>query len=270
MEDNQSQESGVSQDTSTAVSDNSASSAPNQEAANSQDVNSTQSQESNVPFNDPRSSLHPRFKELIEQNQGFKGQLSQYEQNMQQMRSQYEQQMQGMMKELQALKPAPQKPFQPLLEELKGINPQFASLQERTLEAIERLPQLEQQLNAIRVEKDRAEAYNQFNSLLEQNKVPAELRPRYEREVKALAYELGERGSLKDLPHLFKAVHDELGKFFDTYKRQITSSYVADKKQDSTPATQTGGSPATQKKPQSRADFIASLAQEMRRNKNAN
>lgn len=200
--------------------------------------------EAKLPFNDPRSPEHARFKELREQAVTFKEELAKERAEREQLVSQY-QQMQAYIQQMQAQNQTKSAPtYQPLVQRLKEIDPEFAQWQEKSLQAAEMLPQLQQQFQQMAAERDRRQAYDTLNSLYEKNSVPQEHRSLYERAIKTAVYEgelSGSKFSVNDIPKLFSQTHDEYSKFFDAYSRKQRESYVADKKKDATPASTTGG-----------------------------
>lgn len=247
-----------------SVSDSSAPSEQNTQEAVTQDVSSNDNTEGNLPFNDPRSPMHSRFKELHEQATSYRAELERERQERAAIQQEYEKRFQELQQRIP--KPQEQKPFQPLLERLKGIDPEFASFQEKALQAIEELPRVTQQLQQYQIERDRSTAQQTLSSLYDQFKVPEERREDYQARLEAMAYN-NPKLSLKDLPNAFKSIHESVSKRFDTYERKIRESYVKEKKADATPATQTGGAATSgkaQKKAMSRDDVRSQLVQAMR------
>lgn len=249
---------GVTPDSGASTTNEPASSAPVNEDGGQQTA-PVEQQPKDVPFHE-----HPRFKELIDQNRGYKTQLSDYEKKMQDLQSQYEQRFQQLQSQLQ-----PQQPkFDPnkFLERAKQIDPEFA----QTLQwQIEQQRQLENQIQAAQQERMRETAYSKLNSLFDQNKVDQKYRPLYESAIKAAAYE-NPRFQIKDLDQIFSQFHETFNKLRDDDRREDRKGYVEAKKQDVTPASQTGGGqPPTGKGPDlSTYDKrVAYLASEMRRAK---
>lgn len=263
-------ESGASTEGTSA--DSSSSPATDTQEASSHEGNETSNTEKNLPFNDPNNPVHPRFQELIEQNRGYKTQLSEFEQRLQKMQSDTQAERQEYQQALQQFRQQQQpqvKPFGPLLERLRGIDPEFAEAQQRLIDASEELPSVRQELQSLRIERDRAKVDQSINSLYEQFKVPEDRREDYQMYLKAAAYENPKLG-IKDIPNLFKQAHEVYSKKYDSIERKIRSSYVADKKKDATPASQSGGTPTggPAQKPMSRIDAVKELAQAMRQSRN--
>lgn len=204
-------------------------------------------EESNTPFHE-----HPRFKELIEERRTYKEQLDQTKGYME-----------ALQREMQALRTAqtPRQANEPkhkqLIEELKAINPAFAEFQQ---ELIQNLEEAKKEASTAKTALSRLDAYEQrefqtqavskLQSLMDTNKIPENMRVRYNREVRALAGEEESQGrklGIQDVERLFKTVHDDYTPFLESIKRDTLKGYVKEKKQDSAPATTTGGAPAVSK-----------------------
>lgn len=228
----------------TSVNEESTSQVESSEAA-PQEAAPEPKEEVQVPFHE-----HPRFKELIEERRTFKEQLDK--------QSGY---MEALQRELQASrssqqpKQANEPKYKPLLEHLKSINPEFAAYQEELMQRTEAAEkragaaeEVQKRLEAYEQREFQSNAMNRLNNLYETNKVPETLRTRYEREVRALAYEKevrGEKLTLKDVDGLFSQVHNEYTPFLESLKRETLKGYVQGKKSDSTPAQATGGAAFT-------------------------
>lgn len=266
--DDISSESDVTQSSDTSVTESSESSEQRSEGDNQHEAGSNQSTEA-APFNDPRNPVHPRFQELIDSNRGYKEQISGIEQKMQQMQAQYEQRLSQMNNQFQPRQQEP-KPHQELLEQLKAANPQFASLFEKTLQASEQLPALNQQLENMKIERERIQVNQKLGELYTQYKVPDRLKGQYERAIKTIAYENPKIG-LSDADKVFKQVHEEISSFYKEYDREKLTGYVKDKKSDQTPSVKTGGvAPSSGKQPkiisreEYRAQARSAIAQALR------
>lgn len=203
-------------------------------------------EEEHVPFH-----KHPRFTELIDQNRTYKSELDQYKGALEMMQ-----------RELQASRQAPKAESKPqeskhkqLIEQLKAVNPEFAAFQEEMLQNLEEAKkesalakEVQKRLENYEQREFQTSAVSKLNSLYEQNNVPETLRKRYDREVRALAYETESQGKklgLQDVEKLFKSVHDEYTPFIESLKRETLKGYVQSKKGDSAPAGATGGAAFT-------------------------
>ncbi len=240
--DDFSNQSDANTENSSSTADSSDSSVQN--SSDSTQEASSENTESNLPFNDPRSPEHARFKELRDQASSFKEELQRERQEREAQNTQF-QQMQAYIQQMQAQNQKQAAPaYQPLIARLKDIDPEFADWQLKSLQASEAIPQLQQQLQQMSVERDRRQAYDSLNTLYESNKVPQEQRAFYEQAIKTAVYEgevQGKRFTVSDIPKFFKQAHDQYSKFFEDHNRKLTASYVVDKKKDAVPSTTKGG-----------------------------
>jgi hypothetical protein len=227
----------------TSVAEESASQTESVDASTQEAAPSKKESESQVPFHE-----HPRFKELIEERRAFKEQLDQ-------TRGYTE----ALQRELQALRVPRQdnKPEEPkhkeLIEHLRSINPSFAQFQEELINNLEATrkeasiaKELQKRLDAYEQREFQTQALSRISNLMESNKIPESLRKRYDREIRALAYDeeiQGKKLGLNDVDRLFKSVHDDYTPFIETLKRDTLKGYVKEKKQDTAPASTTGGAP---------------------------
>lgn len=251
------QSSDATQDTSIPASEP-ASSEPAQTESTGQEAQATATQDDNVPFHE-----HPRFKELITQKNEYQQRLSQFESQMQKMQAEYAQQIQQMQAQLKPKQET--NPYAPLLERLKGIDPEFGGAQEKLLGEIQRVQQLEQRLAQFESQRSTETAENSLNKLYNDFKVPEDRRDLYRAQIENLAYK-NPNMSLKDLDNVFKQVHESQTKFFDGLERKIRGSYVQEKKKDATPASTTGGStPGQPSKKITMEEAIKIAAQDLRR-----
>lgn len=217
---------------------------------------------------------HPRFKELVEQKNQYQKQLQEHAQMVQNM----QRQMAEMQKSASARQEQAKPTYDQVLKRLEGIDPEFAQLQAQLAKDALSVPELRQQLEGFKEWQQRVEletvatkAESRLNQLYTENKVPDALKSMYRAKVENLAYSKN-GASLDDLDNFFRQAHDELSKFFSDYDRNKTASYIADKKKDKTPVTQTGGTAASTKPAQkgmSLDEKIKFVAEEMRRGKQA-
>lgn len=227
-------------------------------------------EETPAPFHE-----HPRFKELIEQNRTYKEQAQ--KQSEQLMRLQY--QFEANEKARQALTPKTPSEEEELLKQVESVNPQFAKYIKGLAEQAKQVTGLQEKLSNFEKYQQQTtqqqfanQAVSHFQNLLESNKISPEMRPRYEREVRAIVYEKearGEKLGIKDLDGIFSSVHDEYGKFLESFRRQDRASYAAAKRSDTAPASTTGGaatSPGMKKFTSlDSPEAIAWVAQELKR-----
>jgi hypothetical protein len=196
-----------------------------------------QSAESSQPFHE-----HPRFKELIEERNTFKSEIENMRRQMEELR-----------------KPPKENKEHPFVSRLKEIDPQYgewASNQEKLAEKLSQFEQWQQ-------EQTRTAIVQQYETgiskLHDQYKVPSELQEIYKEALDAAAIKNPKLG-LKDLPNVYKQVHDKFSKLLESTKRAERASYVVDKSKDAkAPATQPKGAPATGTKKPAHTDREAML-----------
>jgi hypothetical protein len=194
--------------------------------------------EKQIPFHE-----HPRFKELIEQKNQFAEQNKQFQSQLQDMQRRFQ--------EMERVKSESSKQEDQLMKQLKEANPEFARRFEKIegLTALEaKVQQFEQWQQQQAQERTRQEAMTTLNGLYETNKVPKELHSAYEAMLDKAARE-NPNLQVKDLPNVFKQVHDNFSKFIESTRRADRESYVKEKKQDaSKPVTQPKGKPVPSSK----------------------
>lgn len=246
MENNQSD---VSQSTEqVSSSDHSTSSASSQNDTTTQ---AAQSPEQNTPFHQ-----HPRFQELVQQRREADERAKALEARYAELENR-----------IQTMQTSSQKQEDPLLARLKQIDPEFGSRFEKLAGLETQVEEFNQWRQEMKLEADRQQASQNLQDLYTQYNVPESMRTRYEREIKAIAYE-NEKLGLKDLPNIFKSVHEDFTKWQDEFRRKERESYVTDKNASKTPQSVTGGTaPAGSKpntNPMSKQDAIDQMVKEMR------
>lgn len=193
----------------------------------------------NTPFH-----KHPRFQEVIQQNNEYKSQLQQYETNlreMQQRMQQYEQSYKA--------QPKPVSPDTELFDRLKKIDPIFGN----KFEAVSSVPEQLAEFKAWKEEMETSRIRDQYNTgvtkLFADNKVPSEWQDLYQDRLQKIAMS-DPRLTVNDLPRVFKEVHEDFSKRFEGFKRNERASYVVDKAKDANiPNSQTKGKTPAPKKP---------------------
>lgn len=218
--------------------------AESQPGSSPQEVGSESAPDRQTPFHE-----HPRFKELITHKNESAQRIQNYEKQLQQ----YQTRVQEMERRMQEgfKKPEPAKPdYGSVIERLKGIDPEFAGLQNQMFERTQQIEQLQQQLQQQvswqqqqQQEQGHKSAMNRLSELYNEYKVPEEHKGFYQDLIEAEAFRNNKAG-LNDLDSIFKGAHERFSKFTDGYSRQIRESYVSSKKSDQTPLTQSGGTPA--------------------------
>lgn len=176
---------------------------------------------------------HPRFKELINEKNQF---ASRYEEMSKQVKE-----MQARMEEF--AKPKPVETKNQLIERLKGIDPEFGTWAEQQEATRAQLQEFAQWKAQLEVEKGQAQVRESVTRLHSEHKVSPELQGIYESQIKAIAQSNPSLG-LKDLPALYKQVHDQFSKIFEARERSKLASYAQGKKQDAAvPPAQKGQAP---------------------------
>ncbi len=242
------------------VSSETASPAQSQETSSSQDAASTQVKE--TPFHE-----HPRFKELIsERNQEREARTS-LERNYQQIQAQLQQLQQQYQNQSKPKAPS----YDNLFKDLEQANPEFAQMQREAYTKLSELDQLKLQVQQQhefmqeQTQQRNAEAaQSKLQSLFTENKVPDNVKGLYEQAIANMAF--NSNAKVSDLPDLFKKAHANLSKTLEDLRRSDRESYVAAKKTDKAPTTQTGGTAAGTGKagPQTLDEVKAALAAQLR------
>lgn len=253
-------ESGVSPESS--VSSETVSPVQSQESAPQQDAAATQAPKEQ-PFNE-----HPRFKELIAERNQEREERVKYAQEMAVLKAQLEQ-----IQKQQA--PKTEKPsYDAVLKRLEGIDPEFAELQKSVYakaeqaEALQqKFAELEQWRHTQETARNSQMAINTFDKLCSDNKISENDKEFYKQAVTNLAY--ARNSGVKDLPALFQEAYLKISKSFEARDRAQRESYVASKKSDIAPATQTGGVASSAKSgtgPMTLDDVKAQFAKSIRSN----
>lgn len=231
MQEMESSQSDVSTSSGSESPQTSESSAPSQASAPGEQGSSpaaSPSTSDSVPFHQ-----HPRFQELISQNREFKERTTQYERAIQDMQRRLE------MQEKQFSQSSRQE--DELLSRLKQIDPEFGSRFAEIDGLRGKIEQFGQWQQEMQLQANRQQAYSSLENLYKEHKVPENLKGFYEAQIKSMAYEAGDRASVKDLPTFFKMAHESISKFTDEFRRKERESYVAEKSKGQTPASTTGG-----------------------------
>lgn len=197
--------------------------------------------EESVPFHE-----HPRFKEVINDRNELRREL-------QALREQTE----------RLAAPAPKKEGDPLIDRLKGIDPEFGQSYEKLSGLRAELEELRQWRQTQEAENIRRQAMDSISKLHTENKVPEELQAAYQSEIEAAARNNPQMG-IKDIPEVYKTIHAKYSKLLDSVRREATKKYVVDKKADATPSPKRGGlKPGKEpKKPEAvdREEMLAEIA----------
>lgn len=196
-------------------------------------VKETQQQQTsvdNTPFHE-----HPRFRELVEQKNEFARKATDYERQIAQL-SQQMQQMQSQWGKQTAQE-------DPLLARLKGIDPEFGGKFAELVETKKFVQDLMQWKDNWEQTQVRQQGVNMVNNLHAENKVPKEVQDFYNAQIENMV-RANPNATLKDIPAIYKQVHESFSKYMDTVKRSDREAYVSDKKKDNSAPILNKGKPA--------------------------
>lgn len=172
---------------------------------------------------------HPRFKELVEQKNRYAEEAKAIKEQLAEMQKRFEAQSQPKVTE------------NPLLTRLKGIDPEFAEFIDKLNTRAQKVEELESRLARHDQEQLRSKAATELDRLHVENKVPEKMREFYNSQIELAAIRNPQLG-LKDLPGLYKQVHEKYSQVLEETKRAERESYVASKKADAkVPASQPKG-----------------------------
>lgn len=257
--DNLDNESGAIESTAPSEAVEQASPEPVQETEQQAQPEPQQKQESSEPpFHE-----HPRWKEVMESRRQDSERLKTYEQQMAELRSQLQTFSQQRAQQTE-------KPKNPLVDRLKGIDPEFGKTFEELLQTKEEYAQLKEWKQQVDRQNLINQAVTKVNTLYEKNKVADELKPVYGSWIENRAMN-NPNAKIEDLDAYFKEIHQYMTQHNESLKRNERASYVAAKKGDATPASQSGGVAVIPAKPKvqlTKDQAIAQIAKEMRAAKN--
>jgi len=183
--------------------------------------------EKELPFHE-----HPRFREVIEQKNQFAQQLRQQELQMARLQAQLEERMRSQ---------TPQAPSreEQLFRKLESIDPDLAQVLKDTHSKTSHVDKLERELEEFRSWKAeqeqtarRREAETTLSQLHTQFSVPKDIQDIYTAQIR-MAADANPNLSVKDLPGLYKSIHEKFNAYMESVKRQERASYVQVKKADS-------------------------------------
>lgn len=224
--------------TDTSVSEESESRPESSEAPEQVAQAETESKEEKLPpFHE-----HPRFKELIDQNRGYKSELDEYKGALERLKHEMESLR-------QQSAPKKEQPADPFLADLEKVNPEYAKSLKAVYEQAAMTRQLQERIDRYEQQQFAEKAYSHFNKLLSDAKVNDGIdREIYESAIKAQVFTLeqqGKRLGLQDLDKLFNEFHSKYSKAMEERNRKLTAQYVQQKATDKAPKATTGGAPAT-------------------------
>lgn len=217
-------QSDASPESSSETQDQSDSNAQPEQSASEQ-VN----KQTDTPFHE-----HPRFKELVEQKNQFASQAKQLQDQIAQLQSRME---------ASSKQSVAQKEQDALLSRLKGIDPEFGERFEKLDATRKELEEMRAWREEMENERVRTQAISTISSLHEQNKVSADHQELYKSLI-AGHFSSNPQLGLKDLPNVYKNVHESISKMLEGVKRSERESYVKGKAVDAkTPTSQPKGKP---------------------------
>jgi DNA repair exonuclease SbcCD ATPase subunit len=174
---------------------------------------------------------HPRFKELIEERKQYASQLEE-------MRSQLERLQ-------QQSKPAEQSKAHPFVAKLKEIDPAYGEWAEKLEMSASQIEKFQQWQQAQESKALLSQYESSIEKLHTDNKTPDEVKGMIRKLVDSEIRSNPKLG-LKDVPNVYKSVHEEYTKLIDGVKRSERASYVTDKRKDSSaPSSMPKGKPAS-------------------------
>jgi hypothetical protein len=190
----------------------------------------TNQEEKSLPFHE-----HPRWKEVIAERSELKTRLQEYERRFQEL-------------ETRTKPPEPAKQEDALVARLKQIDPEFGQRFETLNSQLDKLKELESWKEQYEAEQTRTAALDMVSKLHSEHKVSAEMQELYNAQLE-LAASRNPKLGLKDVPALYKSVHEQMSKLFDNVRRTERESYVVDKRKDSAIPSQPKGKPAPSSQP---------------------
>lgn len=241
------------------VSDSAPSEAPSSPSISSESGSQSAAPEKYVPYD--------RFNEVIQQKNEHSKALEESRKKFSELEARF--------KEFSTPKEAAK--ANPLIERLKGIDPEFgkwAEAQEKKAVELEELRTWRSESEQKRVA---AEISTSVEKLHSEYKVPAEARELYTDLLRSHATRIEATGKvlgLQDLPNLYKQVHESLGKL----NRSTIASYTTAKKADAaTPALKKGEAPKSapakpkfsNNKEEARSQIVKSALEQFRAHKNS-
>lgn len=190
----------------------------------------------NLPFHQ-----HPRWQEVLSERNSERERANQFEKQISELRQQ--------MSRFQQPQAQP-RVENPLLTRLKGIDPEFGKSYEELNGLRDEMQQFKDWQNQMELSRVRTEAYSTLDKLHAENKVADNDKERYNKEIELMVLKNPSLG-LKDLPNLYKQVHDSHSKYIEGVRRAERESYLASKKADAAaPTGKTKGSPVSPNKAQ--------------------
>ena len=219
-----------------------------------------QGSQKDTPFHE-----HPRWKEMLQQRDQFANQVRELQQKIEGLNRPKEQPQQTQ---------AQAKQMSKFVERAKNIDPEFAQWVEQQESAASSVQQLMQQFQAQAQAAERAQAQTAIQNMHTEHKVPKEWHSFYQNALRSKALDNPNLG-VKDIPQMYKEVHQEFSKFLEDYKRKELASYGQSKKADSSvPASAKGAAPKPSNKQQfskdpeeARGQLVSRIMQNLKQSK---
>lgn len=178
---------------------------------------------------------YERFQEIIQQKNEFVKRLEEHE-------ARYK----ALEERVSRPREEPKKAENPLLGRLKGIDPEFGQWAEQMEASRAELQALRDWRTQAEAERTRAEAQNELSRLHTQYKVSDDLKEHYNMFLRNEVSKIEASGKvlgIKDLASIYKSVHENVNKVFETQRRANIANYATSKKTDATPALKKGEAP---------------------------
>lgn len=177
---------------------------------------------------------HPRFREIIDQNKGYRSELETLKKQL---------------AEISANRSQPQqnKPdIHPFVQELEKINPEYAKYIQGLEQKVSRIDSLDSKLSQWENMSMRDKYEASVSKMLDENKVSAPLKAVYKELLDAKA--LSGQYTLNDLSRVFSDIHSTVSGALDAQKKEAISSYVKDKSKSASIPVSGAKTPAITKK----------------------
>lgn len=190
-----------------------------------------------------KSVPYERFQEIIQQKNEFLKRFEESDRRYQELQSKF----------AEFSKPKPEVPKEnPLLARLKSVDPEFGKWAEEQEARASKLAELEQWKATAEQNRLRDEVVNTVEKLHMEHKVSNEDKEIYNSLLRQTATSIEATGRMlspKDLPGLYKQVHELISKRDEARERARLASYTTTKKADSsTPTSKKGSEPKKQAK----------------------
>lgn len=192
---------------------------PEHQETAAQDASAQQSvsKPADSPFHE-----HPRFKELVEQKNQYAKETEALKSRLQEFERRF----------TESQRPAPQpKPANPMIERLKGIDPEFATYMESLSSEIEHAKSVKSELENLKQEKFIESVNSKVNGLKSELKVSDADQNRYQ-DLIDYSYMTGRVKTVQEIEKLYRDLHAQDAQRYSELQKQATDTYLAQKKAD--------------------------------------